>query len=131
MLLSFCVTIFNTSAKRFELNCLFSYCFIHLLLLFLHDQLRPLVTQPTPFLAEVSMSFCSKLLHFFLSFYFDQFLQIVLGNKLVRISVILTKVKYKDPHKTVKNSNFFLLKNVSVNCSDISLFYSIMIAQSL
>lgn len=66
-----------------------------------------------------------------LSFYFGQFLQIVLGNRLDQISVILAKVKYKEPHKTVNISDFFLLKNVFTNCSDISMLYSIMIAHPI
>lgn len=67
---SFClVAILKTSAKVFELNHPFSYflhVIYHITLNFLHNQLSPLVAQLTPLLAEISMSFCFKLLHFFI-----------------------------------------------------------------
>lgn len=54
----------------------------------------------------------------------------LLGNWLHQIPVILAKVKYKKPQKALENCNFFLLKSVSTNCSDISVLCSIVIAQS-
>lgn len=88
---------------------------------FLRYLLSPLVTQTTPLLANIRMSFCFKLFHFFI-FYFGQFLQIVLSIRLDQIPVILAKVKNKKPNKALKNCDFFLLKNVSTNCSKTFLY---------
>lgn len=65
---------------------------------FFHHQLSPLITQTTPFLVNISMSLCFKLLNF-LIFLLGQFLKIVLGNSWIQFLLFWLKLNIRSNTK--------------------------------